>query len=564
MHSNKKLKQGRLLLWLPGSVLVILTALLIYFLIIAIDHPPFVRDLSSLSIPRVKAGEEAFYSGNNWLRKSECGLWEMYLEGDAFERGVAFGQLTRELLFYQETAFVEQIQELVPSTSYLQFLKYFIAWFNRNLDENIPEEYKLEIYGTSLFCSPAYNFIGSGYQRQLNYHAAHDIGHALQGLNLVGCTSFASWGGKTADSSLIVGRNFDFYAGKKFAENKIVCFINPSKGYKFMMITWADMVGVVSGMNEKGLTVTINAAKSAIPGQAKTPVTILAREILQYASSIEEAFDIAKKRKLFVSESLLIGSQQDNMAAIIERSPDQYDIVYPASDMIVCANHFQGKKFSNDPRNIDNIKGSDSNYRFKRMNQLLNDESLINAEDAVTILRDRNGLHGTELGLGNPLAINQLIAHHSVIFKPDQLMVWISTSPYQLGKFVAYDLKKVFSMNRETVFAQREIYEEELTISPDTFVYSNDFHGFMKYLEMTEKLHLFEMSADPLPDSFEMDYIKTNPNLYLAYFNLGEYYRSVKNFEKAGEFYQKALTREVAGENQRKKLEHLLQKSLNQ
>jgi tetratricopeptide (TPR) repeat protein len=331
-----------------------------------------------------------------------------------------------------------------------------------------------------------------------------------------------------------------------------------------MMITWADMVGVVSGMNEKGLTVTINAAKSAIPGQAKTPVTILAREILQYASSIEEAFDIAKKRKLFVSESLLIGSQQDNMAAIIERSPDQYDIVYPASDMIVCANHFQGKKFSNDPRNIDNIKGSDSNYRFKRMNQLLNDESLINAEDAVTILRDRNGLHGTELGLGNPLAINQLIAHHSVIFKPDQLMVWISTSPYQLGKFVAYDLKKVFSLNRETVFAQREIYEEELTISPDTFVYSNDFHGFMKYLEMTEKLHLFEMSADPLPDSFEMDYIKTNPNLYLAYFNLGEYYRSVKNFEKAGEFYQKALTREVAGENQRKKLEHLLQKSLNQ
>jgi predicted choloylglycine hydrolase len=108
--------------------------------------------------------------------------------------------------------------------------------------------------------------------------------------------------------------------GEKFAENKIVCFINPSDGYKFMMITWADLIGVVSGMNEKGLTVTINAARSAIPRQAATPVTILAREILQYASTIQEAYEISKKRKLFVSESIMIGSAIDHRTTIIEKS----------------------------------------------------------------------------------------------------------------------------------------------------------------------------------------------------------------------------------------------------
>ena len=242
-------------------------------------------------------------------------MWEAYIEGKPFERGVAFGQLTKELLYYQETSFVEQIRELVPSDNYLKVLKYFIAFFNRNLDKHIPDEYKDEIYGTSFACNPEYDFIGSGYQRQLNYHAAHDIGHALQGLNMVACTSFSVWDDQSADSSLLVGRNFDFYMGKKFAENKIVCFVNPSAGYKFMMVTWADLIGVVSGMNEKGLTVTINAAKSTIPSQAATPVTILAREIIQYASTIEEAYAIAEKRKLFVSESIMIGS------ATMEKQP---------------------------------------------------------------------------------------------------------------------------------------------------------------------------------------------------------------------------------------------------
>ena len=281
-------------------VLVLLfTAISVYLAIIAIDHPPVINDISSLNQKRLQIGENTYCVGNNWLRKSDSGLWEAYIEGRPFERGVAFGKLTGELLYYQETSFVEQLKELIPSEGYLKLLKYFISFFNRNLDKNIPREYKQEIYGTSFACSEEYDFIGSGYQRQMNYHAAHDIGHALQDLRLVGCTSFSVWDSKSEDSSLWVGRNFDFYMGDRFAENKIVCFVNPFEGYKFMMVTWADMIGVVSGMNEKGLTVTLNASKSSIPTKAATPVTILAREILQYARTIEEAYEISKQRNLF-------------------------------------------------------------------------------------------------------------------------------------------------------------------------------------------------------------------------------------------------------------------------
>jgi len=543
-------------------IALLIAALLVCFFILVVDRPPVVRDLSSLDWQRENVGENTYIVGNSWLRKSESGLWEMYIEGEPFERGVAFGKLTKELLYYQETAFVEQIRELVPSDGYLKFLKYFIAWFNRNLDKNITDEYKREIYGTSFSCSPEYDFIGSGYQRQLHYHAAHDIGHALQGLNMVGCTSFSCWNGKSADSTLLIGRNFDFFAGRKFAENKIVCFYNPSNGYKFMMVSWADMIGVVSGMNEKGLTVTLNAAKSAIPGKASTPVTLLAREILQYASSLDEAYAIAGKRKLFVSESLLVGSVKDGISAIIEKSPHQYDIVYPSADQIVCANHFQGDAFSTDKANIENIKGSDSRYRFDRINELLQQDNSIDVSDAVSILRDQLGKGGSLLGIGNPLAVNQLIAHHAVIFKPEKQLVWVSTPPYQLGKFVAYDLEKIFSLKKEQIMADQEIYAEELTIPEDTFLHSAAYKAFVKYLEMTSILKACSREKSPLPASFENQYIQTNPQLYLTYFHLGEYFLKMKDYEKAYKYYQAALSKEVAGTDQRNKILQLSGKSL--
>ncbi len=140
----------------------------------------------------------------------------LYVEGRPFDRGVVNGKLTKELIQLQEDYFNDQINKMVPSKFYRHFLKYVIGWFNRDLDKYVTEEDKEEIYGISLSASDKYAYIGNNYQRILNYHAAHDIGHALQNLALVGCTSFGTWGSRSQDSDLIIGRNFDFYVGRSF------------------------------------------------------------------------------------------------------------------------------------------------------------------------------------------------------------------------------------------------------------------------------------------------------------------------------------------------------------
>ncbi len=128
---------------------------------------------------------------------------------------------------------------------------------------------------------------------------------------MISYTSFSGWDEKSSDSSLIVGRNFNFYVGDDFSKDKIILFVNPDEGHKFAMVTWAGMIGVTSGMNEKGLTVTLNAAHSKMPTSAKTPIAIVARQILQYAENIEEAHAIAQEMETFVSETIMISSAQD-------------------------------------------------------------------------------------------------------------------------------------------------------------------------------------------------------------------------------------------------------------
>ena len=86
-----------------------------------------------------------------------------------------------------------------------------------------------------------------------------------------GCTAFAAWGGQTADRHLLVGRNFDWEAAPVFDEDRIVIICEPDNGIPFVSLSWAGMVGCVSGMNRAGLGVMVNGAPSNLPDSAATP-----------------------------------------------------------------------------------------------------------------------------------------------------------------------------------------------------------------------------------------------------------------------------------------------------
>ncbi len=523
-----------------GAVLLIFVGMLlvgfVYLVIVSTTHPPKPADTSSLQLQRTEPSPGLYTINNNWFRKSNSGLYELYVEGKPYERGVINGKLTQELVQRQEDHFTDQINKMIPSNFYRHFLKYAIGWFNRHLSGNVTEEYKEEIYGISQSASEKYDYIGSNYQRILNYHAAHDIGHALQSMALVGCTSFGTWGAAT-DSNMIIGRNFDFYVGDKFAEDKIVAFFKPADGYKFMTVTWGGFIGAVSGMNDQGLTVTINAAKTDIPSGSATPVSLVAREILQYAKNTAEALAIARKRKMFVSESFLVGSAEDNKAIIIEKTPEQLDVYDPQKKYIVCANHFQGKDLLNSKVNQEQLNESASDYRYKRVMQLIDTNGTNTVQKTIALLRDQRGLDNSDIGMGNEKAINQLIAHHSIVFEPKKLLVWVSSSPWQLGPYVAYDLHKVFAL--QGMKENKEICETALGIPADTFMLGSAYQHFLLFRSYKQRI------ADGGTISID-SLVMSNPSYYHTYVIAGDYLFKQKKYAAALPYYKTALAKVIA------------------
>lgn len=547
--------------WLAVGFLTLLIILLAgsYILYSSADMKQPDLSISDLSELPLSITDSLRSYGDNTLILNKQGLWELYVEGSPFERGVAIGRLSAELLYYQEKVFVDEIKKIIPSEKYLKFLRYFLVIFNRNLGKQVPEENREEIYGISLSCTDEFDAIGTPYERQLNYHAAHDIGHMMQAYMLVGCSSFGVWGEESADSTLIIGRNFDFFVGDDFAKNKVVAFYNPDKGYKFASVCWIGMTGVLSGMNEAGLTVTINASQASVPTGSATPISLLARIILQYAATIDEAYKIAEAHKTFVAESLLIGSARDGKAVIIEKSPDKIGLYQSSSERIICTNHYQSEVFRNDRKNEENIRTTDSDYRLRRMNELLDKTGKVDPQTAVGILRDTLGLNDKLIGLTNEKSLNQFIAHHSVVFKPQQLKMWIGTSPWQLGEFVMYDLSEIFA-EMDSMKITASSVDADLTIEPDGGLISGTYTRVKDYRRLKGEIGHAIKKKETVDSQLLETFLQTNADYFYTYELLGDYYFSQDKPAEALNYWQAALTKEIPRSGDKENIEKKIRK----
>lgn len=527
----------------------------------SIRHIPDVQPYA-LEIPKVdKINDSTFSFKQNYLTKNKQQLWELYIRGNPLQLGYNNGALTQGLMQKQEEIFFSKVESLVPSKFKQNLLRDFLKWYNRKMYLNVREDFQAELYGLSRYSSDRYNFIAPQYLRTLYLHGAHDIGHAMQDLMMVGCTSLAVWNENTEDGDLLIGRNFDFYAGDDFAKNKVIEFVEPENGIPYMSVSWPGMIGVVSGMNKEGITVTINAGKSKIPLAAKTPISLVTREILQYATTIDEAIAIAKKRKVFVSESIMVGSANDKNAVVIEVSPDHFGVYrVQNSGKVFCTNHFQSEAYENDKRNRKHKTESHSEYRYEKLQELLQENRKLNPEKMVSVLRDKSGLKGEKIGYGNEKAINQLLAHHAIIFSPQKKLAWVSSDPYQLGEFVCYDLNEIFSDKR---LKSGKFSRSDLTIAKDPFADSQEFKNYQEYRKLSSRI---EDAADDkgkrLSEEVIAHYQSLNPDFWLVYYQAGKYYFSQKEYSRAKTEFEKALTKEITTVPDKKNVEEYVRKTL--
>lgn len=224
------------------------------------------------------------------------------------------------------------------------------------------------------------------------------------------------------------------------------------------------------------------------------------------------------------------------------------------TDVLVCANHYQSEAFKKDKINTTNISRSDSKYRFDRMNQLLGKSQALNPIIAATILRNQTGWDGDTLGMGNPRALNQLQAHHSVVMQPESRLYFISSSDYQLGTFLGYDLTKTFRTKHIQLVD---------SIPQDAFVTSVAYQKFKAFKTVKQQISAYLMFDKELNLSEKQiaDFISNNSESYVTYEQLGKYFQKKKQPKKAISNFEIALTKRVASPQIEEELRNLIKES---
>lgn len=512
-----------------------------------LEPPALPTDIAPIEITIMS--DSSRIAENGWLHKSGAGFWEMYVSGEPYEIGRTASALYQDLLSEQEHAFVDGLEQHVPSSIKQSILLQIAAYYNRHLDDYIPKEYQLEIAGIAKYADSSFSYIGSNYARKLIYHGAHDVGHAFQNMGLVsGCSAL---GVQDTSGNLLLGRNFDFYIGDAFARNKIILAIRPTAGYPFLSVTWPGLIGVVSGMNTAGLCVALNAGPSTYPGAVRTPVTILAREIVQYAGNIEEAISIAKKRDVYVAENIIVGHSDE--IVVIEKSPGMTVVHRPNPTTFACTNHFLSEANRSSEANLAALDATSTGQRLARIRELRSETRTSNTADVLGLLRNRFGADDNVLGNGNEAAINILNAHHSVVFDMSQKRMTVAGSPNQLATAYQYDVDDIFKHRFE---APGPLWQD--TIAADPFYWSEEYRRFEAY--KLEKAALFQAisASEQVARKRLQAFHSLNPQLYETYKIIGDYYQSIGKDSAARANYLKAIDLPIPWKTEREKIVRLL------
>jgi hypothetical protein len=183
-----------------------------------------------------------------------------------------------------------------------------------------------------------------------------------------------------------------------------------------------------------------------------------------------------------------------------------------------------------------------------------------NPDSAAVLLRNRQGKGGKDIGQGNEKAVNQLIAHHSIIFKPQEKKFWICTDHWGMSTYTCYDLDSVFRLQGDP--GSPSIDERELEIDPEyTWFQGGGSSLFHKYKEFLQGFQEAIKEEVPLEEEQEFvdAFISSNPELYIVYSTLGQYFETLGNTEEAIKYYKLALSKEVASVSERDAIQERLE-----
>ncbi|MDB6034385.1 MAG: Alpha/beta hydrolase family protein [Verrucomicrobiales bacterium] len=234
------------------------------------------------------------------------------------------------------------------------------------------------------------------------------------------CSGFALFGNATVDGKMYHGRVLDYLKGVGLEQNAVVTVVQPDKGNAWVNIGYAGFIGSITAMNEKQVTIGEMGGRGEGNWDGK-PMAELVREVMEKASTLEEAVEIMRKGPRTCEYYYVISDAKSKKAIGIAATATKFETVNPGE------NHPQL------PHGIkDTVLMSAGNRYEKLVERVKKGYGKLDAETARDLMC-------------RPVAMNSNI--HSVLFAPDTLDFWVANA----------DDKNVASHARYTHYNLREL-----------------------------------------------------------------------------------------------------------
>lgn len=387
------------------------------------------------------------------LAKSENGKREqvgaiihVHLAGDSVSLGYDHGYLLADRIAALEGDLIDTFTTQVPTFPARHLLLGLVGFNNRSLINYFQPNELLEIAAACRAqdqVGDPWRWLGPVYQRAVQYHALHDVSQYLIDNPLVrpiqvGCSAVAIGGQRSRDGHLLVGRLFDFEGGPRFDFDKVVFTVHPKEGLRFLHVGWAGMTGAVTGLNEAGLWVSINAAATAGQGFCGRPITMVVRQVLQHCRTIDEAVAILAATPVFVSDGVLLASRDEHKVVVVELGPTGCAVRPWVDDVLISTNHFLHPQWAGDRANQERLRRGTTVARSARLAEICADPAGQDLASVARALRDRRGRGGQDIGFGNRSTVNAWIGAHLAVADLDAGVVWVAEPRHGLGILRAF------------------------------------------------------------------------------------------------------------------------------
>lgn len=166
----------------------------------------------------------------------------------------------------------------------------------------------------------------------------------------LGCSTVVVQKERSGTGGPLFGRNFDWLPCKGITEHTLVVVYKGEGKRAFAAVTISPITGVISGMNDAGLCVTINEislkkSKDRAGFNWKgTPLLFSFRRVLEECSTVAEAEKLLRSMQRTTSCALTVCDKDGG--AVFEITPKNIEVRSPENGVVCCTNHFRSEKLT--------------------------------------------------------------------------------------------------------------------------------------------------------------------------------------------------------------------------